>query len=221
MIQKPEAIILDWDNTLCDTLAIIDYCLEEICIISGKGKSFMKEMKKFNGTSMKDFFPILFGDQWQKFGNLYLSLYDKNLSSMLKLLPNAKKLLDLFYNKKIPLFILSNKNALTLRKEISYLKLDKYFFAIVGSGDAKFDKPHSKSIDFCFKNTNLNPKKNPIWLIGDTETDLKCAINNKCYPILINKNPSIKSLEIVKQYPKIQHFLNIEQFYQTIVFSKL
>jgi phosphoglycolate phosphatase len=211
MIQKPEAIILDWDNTLCNTAPIIDYCLQEVCIVSGKGKEFIKEIKKFNGVSLKDFFPILFGHKWQEFGDLYLSLYNKNCESMLELLPNSKKILDFFYNKKIPLFILSNKTAPTLREEISQFSLDKYFSAIVGSGDGKFDKPHFQAVEFCLKDTNLSPQKNNIWLIGDTEIDLECAIESKCQPILVNQNPSEKSLKIIKNNKEIKYFLDINQ----------
>jgi phosphoglycolate phosphatase len=215
-MKKPDSVIFDWDNTLCNTIPIIDSCLEELCILSGKGKEFIKEIKKFSGISMKDFFPILFGNKWQEFGDLYLSLYDKKQTDMLDLMPNSKKILDFFYDKKIPLFILSNKTSSNLKKEVNQLNVNKYFTNIVGSGDAKFDKPHPESVRFIFQNSTLSPKKNHTWLIGDTEVDLKCAIDSHHKPILINKSPSKKSLKMIEENSQIEYFLDINGLYQKI-----
>ena len=212
MITKPEAIIFDWDNTLCNTAPIIDKSLMEICIKTGKGESFMIEMRKFNGVSMKNFFPILFGDKWQEVGKSYLQLYSENSKLMLSLLPDRLELIKFFYKKNIPLFILSNKTSSNLRQEISQLNLNKYFHTITGSGDSEFDKPHFKAVNFCLKNTNINPKHNHVWLIGDTEIDLKCALDSQCLPILINEKPSEKAKQILNDHKKIKYFPNISKF---------
>ncbi|MFT5702653.1 MAG: phosphoglycolate phosphatase [Rickettsiales bacterium] len=157
------------------------------------GKDLWSEeaVKKGIHKSADDLFPELFGDVWQEAREFFKKSYRSQHLQKVKFLPEAVDLIDFLYNKNILLFVVSNKTGEALRIEASHLKIDNKFFSIVGAGDAAFDKPHKAPVDLVLKGSNIDPQKDLVWFVGDTMTDIWCAINSGCRPILYGERNSI------------------------------
>jgi phosphoglycolate phosphatase len=187
----PTAIIFDWDNTLVNTWPLIYYSINKMLKDMGYPEWSEEEIKSRTHLSMRDYFPKLFGDDWQEAGKIYVDSYHEKNMEKLEFLPNALKLLDLLLEKNIKLFVISNKRGPTLRAEAENFGVTNKFIKIIGSHDAVEDKPSKKVVDFTLDGSNLDPKKDLIWFIGDSEVDLQCAINSNCKPVLFGEGQNI------------------------------
>ena len=54
---------------------------------------------------------------------------------------------------------------------------------IVGALDLDEDKPSTVPVRFVANKLGIALDEN-VWFIGDTETDMKCAIDSGCFPVL-------------------------------------
>lgn len=187
----PKAIIFDWDNTLTNTWPLIYYSMNKMLREIGHQEWSDEEIKSRTHLSMRDYFPQLFGDKWQEAGKIYVDAYHEKNLEKLEFLPNVLELLDLLKAKSIQLFVISNKKGKTLREEAENFGVTNKFVKIIGSHDAIEDKPSPKVVDFTLADTNLDPKKDLIWFIGDSKVDLNCAINSGCLPVLFGEGQNI------------------------------
>ena len=186
-MDKPEAILFDWDSTLVDTFPAIRAAFKLTCqtfpLVDGSSL--------FQGhchRSVKESFPILFGNRegeardffYQKIGEIDLK--------ELVLLPGAFDLINCLHSKSIPLAVVSNKQGDILRKEINSLKMTSFFSFVSGSGDSKRDKPSPDpaldALTFMNKKSSLN-----IWFVGDSIVDWQCASLAGCRPVAIGLAP--------------------------------
>jgi phosphoglycolate phosphatase len=146
---------------------------------------------------MRESFPEIFGDNWQEAGEIYKNSY-RAIHLGIQFLPNALALIDELEKMNILAFVVSNKIGLTLRKETAAIGIDKKFFAIVGSQDASYDKPDKSPVELALMGSDLDPKKDEIWFVGDTIADVECAYNSACKPIIYGAAPG----EISKTIPE-------------------
>jgi len=203
----PKAIIFDWDNTLTNTWPLINYSMNKMLREMGHQEWSDEKIKARTHLSMRDYFPQLFGDKWQEAGKIYVNAYHEKNLEKLEFLPRALELLDLLNAKNIQLFVISNKRGKTLREEAENFAVTDKFVRIIGSHDATEDKPSTKVVDFTLDGTNLDPKNDLIWFIGDSEVDLQCAINSTCVPVLFGQEQNISK----KLKEKSLHFKNHEK----------
>ncbi len=200
----PRAVIFDWDNTLVDSWPLIHFALN--ITMAKMGKELWSEQKVKNDIhkSMRESFPPLFGDRWQEAGEIYKNSYRSQHLEKLQFLPGAIELIDFLYEKEILLFIISNKMGDTLRLEAENLKITDKFLSLVGSRDANYDKPQKAPVDLALQNSELDPAKDLVWFIGDTITDIECAINSLCQPILYGEGSNVPKDLMVEQMAKIE-----------------
>jgi len=198
-LPTPKAIIFDWDNTLVNTWPIIHAALEQTFIEMGREPWTFEQTKARVRQSLRDSFPTLFGDQWQKASDLYQRHYRKHHLAQLEPLPLALDVLERLKNKGIPAIVVSNKKGPNLRKEIDHLCWNDYFYSVVGADDAPNDKPHTDPVHMAFEKSHLKPGSD-VWFIGDSDIDLHCALNTGCTAILYGD---------VKDHPELTatHFL--------------
>jgi phosphoglycolate phosphatase len=197
--KLPKAVIFDWDNTLVDTWPLIHYAINTTMEKMGRELWSLEKVKNDIHKSMRESFPPLFGDRWQEAGEIYKSSYRSQHLEKLEFLPGAIELINFLHQKGILLFVISNKMGDTLRLEVSSLNLDGKFLSLVGSGDAKMDKPHKAPVDLALQGSGLDAKKDLIWFVGDTITDVECAINSSCQPILYGEGNNVPQDLIKKQ----------------------
>ncbi len=202
-LPKPKAIIFDWDNTLVDTWPLIHLAIDTTMEEMGKDKWGLEKVRNTVHKSMRESFPEIFGNDWERAGEIYKNTYRSVHLDKLRLLPNTLELVNKLEEAGVMQFIVSNKIGATLRKEVEKIGIEKKFFAIVGSLDSSRDKPSKDPVDLALLGSDLDPTKDEIWFIGDTIADVECAWNSGCRPILYaypdNKISSTISERILRE----------------------
>lgn len=182
-LTQPKAILFDWDNTLVDTWPTIHTALNETMRFMGAPEWSMEKVKKNVKKSMRESFPHLFGDDWEKAADHYQHAYRSMHKNKLQPLPGAFELITMLQAHDLFLAVVSNKKSVTLREEIRHLNWDDYFDVIVGADDAARDKPHPDPVLLALK-TFGDQFGQEVWFVGDTAVDLECAQVTGCTPIL-------------------------------------
>lgn len=183
-LELPRAIIFDWDNTLIDSWGVIHQSLVATFKEMGHPPWDMAETKARVRHSLRDSFPVLFGDRWQEARDAYYRHFEARHIVELRALEGAELLLHACLEHNIPALIISNKTGYNLRKEIDALGWGRYFRVILGAGDAPKDKPDPLIVDLALSAISQAPGHD-VWFVGDTDVDLICANRGGCWPILV------------------------------------
>ncbi|WP_051908274.1 HAD family hydrolase [Candidatus Odyssella acanthamoebae] len=182
--QKPTAVLFDWDNTLVDTMPLICAAINQTLEHFGMKTWSEQDIKQKTQLSAKDGLPHHFGDRWPEALAIYLDFYHQNHLKFLNPLPGALALLNKLTDKNIPMGLVSNKGGATLRREVSHLKWDRFFSALIGAGDAVKDKPDPAPALLALKTMGMEASP-AIWFVGDAPVDWRCAEAIGCLPIPI------------------------------------
>jgi phosphoglycolate phosphatase len=184
-VHRPKAIIFDWDNTLIDSWDLVHESVNKTLVQYGKKPWSLDKVKINIHRSMRDTLFKYFPDKWEEVGEFYRECYSTVMEKV-KPLPDAELSLQLVVDKGIYCTIVSNKKNIFLNKEIKKLKWNKYFQAILGSGDLEQDKPSPMGVYEVLKNADINPSEE-VWFVGDTVTDMETAYNAKCLPVFFGE----------------------------------
>lgn len=182
-LTKPKAILFDWDNTLADTWPIIHQAMHDTFVEWKMEPWSLEEVKEKVAKSMREAFPALFKDDWEKAGKFYQESYRKYQLEWLKPLHGAQDVLEKLQDADLFVGIVSNKRGENLRKELLHLGWNHYFDAVVGSEDAARDKPHCEPVTLALKDSGLLINEE-VWFVGDSIVDLQCAEDNGMTGIL-------------------------------------
>lgn len=213
LLKTPKAIIFDWDNTLVDTRKIIKIVKEETL---SKFRTNISNVETSSSASSVKFFDAFIDDDQELAKNFFYEQYIL-LSKNIAPLSQAEESLKKFNELQIPIFIISNKKHDLLQFEINILNWQKYFIKIIGSNaDSKKDKPSSFPVLSLLIDYNI-PVSEDVWLIGDSDLDIKCAYNSGIYPILfgdlvefdINNFDNDKTLLYVKNHSLLIEVLDL------------
>ncbi len=201
MVQQlnaiPQAIIFDWDNTLVDTWPTIHTGLVETFIQMGHEPWSLEDIKAGRGgihRSLRESFPEIFGDRWEEAKKIYHTTFAKIHLERLSPLSGAEDLLKFLVQQDFLVMVVSNKTSKYLRMEIEALQWGHYFHSIVGALDAEKDKPDPAPVHLALKGTNIVPSEK-VWFIGDSQTDIQCALNSTCQPIFFTGNTDDKAIK--------------------------
>jgi len=182
-LKKPKAIIFDWDNTLANTWPLITESIDNTMTYMGKEPWGEEKVKGNIHKSMRESFPEIFGDKWEKAGKFYRENY-RAIHLKIEFIEGARELIDRVYMAGITQFVISNKMGPTLRKEVRELGVEDKFFSCIGAGDADFDKPAQNPVDLALMGSGIDLKNDEIWFVGDTLTDVECAFNCNITPVI-------------------------------------
>ncbi len=183
-LKKPDAIIYDWDNTLVDTWPLIQSAINSTMRATNREEWSVEKVRDSVHKSMRESFPEIFGNDWERAGEIYKKAYHDINIAQISLLKNSFELLNFVKTLNIPQFLVSNKIGITLRKEVKKLQLENLFFSLVGAQDANSDKPSREPVDFALNGSEIDTKKHYIWFVGDTIADVECAHNSGAVPII-------------------------------------
>ena len=147
----------------------------------------LQQTKERVRKSMRDAFPELFGDDWQKAGEIYQRSYRENSATKLEPLPQAEEVLKRIVDMGLYNVVVSNKKGPVLRHEVEHMGWKHYFNTIVGADDAGRDKPHADPVHMAFDKSGIIPAPD-VWFIGDSDVDLECAMNTGCTAILYGES---------------------------------
>ena len=184
-LDRPSALIFDWDNTLVDSWGTIQAALNTMFAQMGHAPWTMAETQLKVRKSLRDSFPALFGDRWQEAQKLYLDAFEALHIERLAPLPDAEALLQAVAAKGHYLALVSNKTGRFLRREVAALGWDRYFAKVIGAGDAPRDKPDRAPVDMALDGSGIEAGPR-VWFVGDTGIDMACARNAGCVPILVH-----------------------------------
>lgn len=183
-LEKPEAILFDWDNTLVDSWAIIHDALNFTLKTFAKEPWTMAQTRQRVRKSLRDTFPTLFGDQWEHAAEVFYSHFDEIHIARLSPFEGASEMLADLSDRGIYLGVVSNKRGETLRKEASHLGWDSHFSSLVGAMDAKNDKPATDPVELALSGS-AHKSGGQVWFVGDADIDMQCAINADLAPVLL------------------------------------
>ena len=199
---RPRALLFDWDNTLVDTWETIHHALVVTFTAMGREPWTMAETKLRVARSLRDSFPLLFGDRWEAARQLYLDTFVSIHLDRLKAMAGATELLQALAGSGFYLGVVSNKTGAVLRREADHLGWTKHFRRLVGAGDAALDKPHAAPVLLALDGSGIGA--GDAWYVGDTALDMECAGNAGCLGVLLGARPLEE--ESFAQFPPALHF---------------
>lgn len=185
-MPAPRVVLFDWDNTLVDTWPVIAECYNAVFDAFGQTRWTLDEVKSRAHGSLRDFFPVLFGDRWQAAGDIFFDTFHRIHLDRLEPRPGAVELLEGLRARGVTLGVVSNKVGKNLRVEAGHLGWAGHFHRIVGATDAARDKPAPDPIYLALEGTGV-PAGMQVWMVGDTRADLVCAHAAGCLPVLVRE----------------------------------
>jgi phosphoglycolate phosphatase len=169
---RPAVLLFDWDNTLVDGWIGITAALNAALSAFGKPIWTLEETKNRVRVSMKESFPLMFGDAWEQARDIF---YDRFRRDHLDhVMPMAGAGEALRAGAAWPRGVVSNKSGPYLRAEVAHLNWSDHFRAVIGAGDAAADKPDPAPILMALEQMGAVPGPE-IWYLGDTALDMKAA----------------------------------------------
>lgn len=187
-LVAPRAVILDWDNTLVDSWAIIRDALNHVFTAYDMAPWTLAQTQARVRKSMRDSFPALFGDEWEAAGALFYDYFEAIHVERLSPLPGAGEMIEALAEAGIHVGVVSNKKGDLLREEADHLGWSAHLARIIGAGDAKADKPAPAPVILALDGSGV--KTGPsVWFAGDADVDMECAYNAGCTAVLVRAMP--------------------------------
>jgi len=180
--MTPRALLFDWDNTLVDGWAAIQHALNTTFAAFGKPAWSRADVLANVRKSLRDSFPIHFGDEWERARDIFYEAIHATHLDAVRPLPGTVEMLEAA--AAWPLGVVSNKQGALLRDEAAHLKLAPYFQVLVGAGDAIADKPSAAPLLLALQALRLPPGPD-IWYVGDTAIDMQAARAAGCRAVLL------------------------------------
>jgi phosphoglycolate phosphatase len=192
----PKALLFDWDNTLVDNwLSIVD-AMNVTLVAMGHRPWSAEEARLRIRRSMREAFPLLFGDRWTDAQRIFYDRFEAAHLNALRPLPGADAMLERLRSAGLYLGVVSNKRGDLLRRESAHLGWDRHFGRVVGAGDAVQDKPAVDPVDLALDGSGIlrGPE---VWFVGDSPIDIDCARAAGCVAVLLG-SPDL-ALDVVGQ----------------------
>jgi phosphoglycolate phosphatase len=188
-LPQPRAVVFDWDDTLVDNWNTAFKALNTALVHMGAEPWTEDEARRRSGPSAKDLFTGLFGaDRWQEADKVYYDTFCALVLDNVRLHDKAEDFLKDLQRHGIFMAVVSNKRGNLLRREVEHLGFNKYFGKVIGAGDAKADKPDPAPLLLALEGSGIEAGP-AVWYIGDSHTDMMCAIRAGCTPVLIETKP--------------------------------
>lgn len=182
----PHAIIFDWDNTLVDTWPTIYEGLCATFEAMGHTPWSYEDVVQGRGgihRSLRESFPEIFGDRWEEAKKIYHTTFAEIHIDKLSPIDGVKEMLESIADFGIPMMVVSNKTGKYLRQEVEHLGWGGFFTSVVGALDAPRDKPHVDPVKLALADSDII-LSDRVWFVGDSQTDIDCARNASCSPVL-------------------------------------
>ena len=183
-LPLPRAILFDWDNTLADNWAAIHAAMNATLIAMGQPPWTAAQSRDRIKASLRDSFPRLFGERWRDATAAYRKAFERDHLLQLREMPGAGGMLAELRGAGLYLAVVSNKAGRYLRVEAEHLGWTRHFGRLVGAQDAEADKPAVAPVEMALAGSGLG--RGPgVWIVGDTDIDMACAVNAGCTPVLL------------------------------------
>lgn len=187
-LTRPRAVIFDWDNTLVDSWPVIQDAINTTFRAYGLREWSLAECKAEIRHSMRDSFPAIFGDEWEKAGEVFYARYAEIHAEAVQPADGAAELLAHLGKAGVYACVVSNKRGDFLRAEADNLGWTGHFGRIVGAFDAERDKPDIAPVLMALDAAGGQPGTD-VWFIGDADIDILCGRNAGCRTVLVRPEP--------------------------------
>lgn len=205
-LEKPRAILFDWDNTLVDTWPVIHAALNTTLRHMEHSEWTIDETREKVRLSLRDAFPVMFGDRWEEARDVFYAAFEAVHLSALAELAGSKRLLELLNAASIPTAVVSNKTGRYLRAEVEHLGWNAHFHALIGAGDAPKDKPAPEPVSLAMDGMGFGPGPD-VWFVGDSGVDMQIAWATNTIPVLVAPLERVGSE--FDEHPPIARFDNL------------
>lgn len=169
---RPTVLLYDWDNTLVDGWAGITAALNAALVAFGHSAWTVQETRERVRVSLRDSFPIMFGDQWERARDVFYATLSEQHLQHVRPMPGADAMLAA--GAPWPQGVVSNKTGRYLRAEVSHLGWSGHFGPVIGAGDASADKPDPAPIHLALSQLGRDADES-VWYLGDTALDMQTA----------------------------------------------
>ncbi|MSO73194.1 MAG: HAD family hydrolase [Rhodospirillaceae bacterium] len=180
----PRAILFDWDNTLVDSWPCIGRATNITLQAMGREPWDDAELRRRVAGSLRDTFPLIYGDRWEEAGEIYIRAFAEVHIEMLQALAGAEDLLRDAAGSGIYLGVVSNKTGKFLRAEAEHLGWTALFGCIVGAQDAARDKPAPDPIHLALQPSGIAAGPE-VWFVGDAPIDVICGRAAGCRTVFV------------------------------------
>lgn len=199
-----DAVLFDWDGTLVNSWRGLDKALDMTLEKMGTSMEELRKKGASYGHSLRDSFPIWFGDNWKKARDIYHESFQSLHLDYFAPFEESEYLLQELKRQNIYVSVVSNKNGSFLRDEVNHLGWMGYFHHVIGAGDSDYDKPHAahifKALPEGFQGRSC--------MVGDSIVDLQCARNANIDALLVFPEESLPDF-FNKTLPD-KHFLSLK-----------
>lgn len=183
--MKPACILWDWDNTLVDGWAAIQYGLNatfsEFAMPEWDRETVLANVR----GSLRDTFPGMFGAEWERARDIFYGAVRSCHLDVLQPMPGAPEAIAAA-GALAPQGVVSNKQGPLLRAEAVHLGWADHFATLVGAGDASADKPSAAPLLMALAACGVSPGR-AVWYIGDTVLDMDAARAAGCTAVLLGR----------------------------------
>lgn len=169
---RPTVLLYDWDNTLVDGWAGITAALNAVFTAFDKPLWTVEETRERVRVSLRDSFPIMFGDAWERARDLFYATLSEQHLQHVRPMPGADDALQA--GALWPQGVVSNKTGRFLRAEVLHLGWTSHFGSVIGAGDASADKPDPAPLRLALAQLGSTADAS-VWYLGDTALDMQAA----------------------------------------------
>ena len=214
MLNRPKAVLFDWDGTLIDSWPPIHESMNRTLTAMGHEPWSYEETLSRVRKSLREAFPELFGDRWEEAREIFYGAYRAVHLERIAVIDGAEELLGAFHGLGCHLGVVSNKSGRHLRAESTHLGWDRYFGGfLVGATDAPRDKPALDPVYMALRDTGIEPGRD-VWFIGDTWVDMACGRAGNCTAVLVgDKDPADPEFA---DHPPDRHFLSCRALLEVV-----
>lgn len=178
-----DAVIFDLDGTLADTLTDLSRSLNAACGHFGFPTHSTEEHLRYVNSGAYDFvknaLPKDFRDEktLNTVFEWYKKYYDLHFLDHTLPFTGIKEVVDAFYRENVKTAVLTNKaHSCTLKVIERFFGAEKFGF-IQGNVSCLPPKPSPVMTQKVFEGLKIDPKKDKIAMVGDSDVDIMTARN--------------------------------------------
>ena len=212
--QLPDAVFWDWDGTIADSYQFLNNAHNHTLKTLGFPIFKDGEYKNYFGKPREILYPAIYKDKSEEAKDIFQTYVLEN-SHLVQTIPGTHDVLEIFYQKKIPMGVVSNKKGDFVSQELKHTDCEQYFSVVVGAGEAQEDKPSGAPLNLALQKARINKEIHTVWYIGDTENDLACAQDAGCQALFLKGDENTDKL--IQQYKPIASFDNYQQLKEFLV----
>lgn len=178
----PEAVLLDWDNTLINSNPAIHQAVNSVFREFGRKELTFSEFLAQPTLSIREYLSGFLSKEQLRQG---LALYARTLNQHEEVpFADAVPLLSWLYSVGVPMAVVSNKEGSLLRQKIQDLGWTKYFYCVLGANDTLEHKPSPIPLLHALSKKSIQPGPR-VWFAGDSIVDMLCAHRASCTPVAV------------------------------------